>query len=158
MHGKNLSEFMQKETARDPELPKRLRRLNVYFNVAFRITNMRKRRGLTQTGLAKLLGTTQPNIARWETPGYSRYSLSRLIDIAEALNTTLEIRFVDRASFFDRVSWNDGEKMIDLIQDSYTNESTDKRETDTPIIEAPRNKFQQTIHLNKYRVEVVQNA
>src|SRR5688572_9787730 len=110
MIGKNLQRYMQDEARRDPSLPARLRRMKVYFDIAFQLTSMRKKRGLTQAGLAKKMGTTQPNIARWETPGYERYSLSSLLDLAEALNTSLDIRFVERATFEFKESWNQSDK------------------------------------------------
>lgn len=94
--GPNLQKLLTREFERDPDLPRRLHRQKVYFDLAFAISKQRRESGLTQKELAEKLNTTQPNIARWETPGYERYSISRLIDLAEALGMDLEIRFVTK--------------------------------------------------------------
>src|SRR5262245_60905873 len=56
------------------------------------ITDLRTRAGLTQKQLAKLVGTTQPAIARLEAPNYHGHSLTMLQRIANALNGKIEIR------------------------------------------------------------------
>jgi len=130
MQGKNLQKYLEREAKQDSSLETRLRRLKVYFDVALRIADKRKKLGLTQSALAERLSTTQPNIARWETPGYDRYSLSRLIDIAEALDVILDIRFLERVSFTEDLKWPDGAAMLrgirshDSIGDMTTGRST----------------------------------
>jgi transcriptional regulator with XRE-family HTH domain len=57
---------------------------------------MRKSKGLSQRELAKILKTSHPTIARWETPGYTGYTLSKLIEVAEALDHSVELRFVPK--------------------------------------------------------------
>jgi transcriptional regulator with XRE-family HTH domain len=114
----NLQQYLQKKTKADKELPQRLRRLKVYFDIAFQISSLRKAKNLTQAQLAKQIGTTQPNIARWETPGYTRYSISRLIDISEALGKTLQIQFSStqqHTTFTDDNSW-DGEPPVQHLR------------------------------------------
>ena len=49
--------------------------------------------GLTQQGLAELVGTTQAVILRLEDADYEGHSLSMLQRIATALNQKVEIRF-----------------------------------------------------------------
>lgn len=56
----------------------------------------RKKRNLTQEQLAIKAGTTQPTIARLEEDSYSRYSLSTLNKIAEALDLELYISYRER--------------------------------------------------------------
>ncbi len=56
----------------------------------------REKKGLTQTDLAKKIGTTQSVIARMENPDYGRFSLTTLFKIAAALELDLRIEFSDR--------------------------------------------------------------
>ncbi len=65
--------------------------------VARKIYELRKRAGLTQQQLAKLVGTTTSVISRLEDADYQGHSLAMLRRIASALNTRVEIRFVSAA-------------------------------------------------------------
>ncbi len=62
--------------------------------VAQLIHDVRKRAGLTQKGLADLIGTSQPAIARLEDADYDGHSLGMLRRIAVALHMRLEVRLV----------------------------------------------------------------
>jgi len=62
--------------------------------VARKIYELRKRAGLTQQQLAKLVGTTTSVISRLEDADYEGHSLAMLRRIARALNTRVELRFV----------------------------------------------------------------
>ena len=63
--------------------------------VARKISALRKRAGLTQQQLAKLVGTTTSVICRLESADYQGHSLAMLRRIANALNKRVELRFVD---------------------------------------------------------------
>jgi DNA-binding XRE family transcriptional regulator len=62
--------------------------------VARKIYALRKRAGLTQKQLAKLVGTTTSVICRLEDADYQGHSLAMLRRIANALNKRVELRFV----------------------------------------------------------------
>ena len=62
--------------------------------VARKIHELRKRAGLTQRQLAKLVGTTTSVISRLEDADYEGHSLAMLRRIADALNKRVELRFV----------------------------------------------------------------
>jgi len=62
--------------------------------VARTICELRKKAGLTQSELAKLVGTTASVISRLEDADYEGHSLSMLRRIAGALDKRVEIRFV----------------------------------------------------------------
>ncbi len=62
--------------------------------VAREIQELRKRAGLTQQQLAKLVGTTASVICRLEDADYEGHSLAMLRRIAKALNKRVELRFV----------------------------------------------------------------
>jgi DNA-binding XRE family transcriptional regulator len=62
--------------------------------IARRILELRTRARLTQTELARLIGTTASVICRLEDADYKGHSLATLRRIADALNKRVEIRFV----------------------------------------------------------------
>jgi transcriptional regulator with XRE-family HTH domain len=62
-----------------------------YIDLAMRLYELRKKAGLSQRRLAELLGTSQANIARWETPGYTNYTLKSLEKLARFFGVTLQI-------------------------------------------------------------------
>ena len=62
--------------------------------IARKIYELRATAGLTQTQLAKLIGTTASVICRLEDADYEGHSLAMLRRIAGAMNQRVEIRFV----------------------------------------------------------------
>jgi DNA-binding XRE family transcriptional regulator len=62
--------------------------------IARKICELRAAAGLTQTQLAKLIGTTASVICRLEDADYEGHSLATLRRIGAALNQRVEIRFV----------------------------------------------------------------
>jgi DNA-binding XRE family transcriptional regulator len=62
--------------------------------IARKICELRTAAGLTQTQLAKLIGTTASVICRLEDADYEGHSLAMLRRIGAALNQRVEIRFV----------------------------------------------------------------
>ena len=62
--------------------------------IARKIQELRAAGALTQTQLAKLIGTTASVICRLEDADYEGHSLAMLRRIAGALNQRVEIRFV----------------------------------------------------------------
>jgi ribosome-binding protein aMBF1 (putative translation factor) len=81
-------------TGDDPELREMIAEERVNAQVARMIYEARTAAGLTQKQLADILGTRQSAIARLEDADYEGHSLGMLRRIAEALNQTLEVRFV----------------------------------------------------------------
>ena len=63
-------------------------------DVARKIYDLRTHAGLTQSQLAKLVGTSASVISRLEDADYEGHSLAMLRRIAVALNKRVEIRFV----------------------------------------------------------------
>ena len=77
--------------------PSRLKRLDeerANDEIAHKIQELRTAAGLTQTQLAKLIGTTASVICRLEDADYEGHSLAMLRRVAGALNQRVEIRFV----------------------------------------------------------------
>lgn len=63
------------------------------WDVAFQIAALRKKAGLSQKELAKLLKTSQQQISRLESTGYEGHSLSMLRRVAEALHARVRVVF-----------------------------------------------------------------
>lgn len=82
------------EHLKDPEFAKGYMEELAKTRVAIEIAALREKRGLSQTDLAKKIGTTQSAIARLENPNYGRASLPTLEKIAKALGAKLDIRFI----------------------------------------------------------------
>ena len=64
--------------------------------VAQRIYELREQAGLSQSELAKRVGTTQSVISRLEDADYEGHSLAMLNRIAAAVERRVEIRFLPR--------------------------------------------------------------
>ncbi len=88
-------------TGANPKLRESIEAHKLDSGVAEMILAAREKAGLTQTQLAKLVGTTQSVISRLEHADYAGHSLSMLRRIAEALNHRVEVRLV-AASFTPR--------------------------------------------------------
>lgn len=78
----------------DPGMRRRIEVAKLNLRVAEMIYAARTATGLTQTELARRVGTTQSVISRLEAADYEGHSLSMLQRIAEALHARLELRFV----------------------------------------------------------------
>lgn len=73
---------------------KKLEEARANEEIAHKIHELRTAAGLTQTQLAKLVGTTGSVICRLEDADYEGHSLAMLRRIGGALNRRVEIRFV----------------------------------------------------------------
>lgn len=83
---------LKKELLKDPEVKAEYERLRPKYELISALIEARIKKGLTQEGLAKKVGTKQSAIARLEG-GNANPSVSFLEKIAAALGTKLEIRF-----------------------------------------------------------------
>lgn len=81
-----------------PDLNERVQVDKLNVRVAMLIYQVRTDAGLSQVELAKLIGTSQPTIARLEDADYEGHSLSMLQRIAEALGKRIEIQIADKES------------------------------------------------------------
>jgi ribosome-binding protein aMBF1 (putative translation factor) len=77
-----------------PARLKNLEEARANEEIARRIRELRAAAALTQTQLAKVIGTTASVICRLEDADYEGHSLAMLRRIAGALNQRVEIRFV----------------------------------------------------------------
>ena len=91
---KDAIEILNRITGDDGPLRKSIEQARVNFEVAQMIYDARTDAGLSQRQLADMIGSKQPVIARLEDADYEGHSLTMLQRIAEALDQTLELRFV----------------------------------------------------------------
>ncbi len=77
-----------------PARLKNLEEARANDEIAHKIHELRTAAALTQTQLAKLIGTTASVICRLEDADYEGHSLPMLRRIAGALNQRVEIRFI----------------------------------------------------------------
>jgi DNA-binding XRE family transcriptional regulator len=77
-----------------PSRLKNLEEARANGEIARKIHALRTAAGLTQTQLAKLIGTTASVVCRLEDADYEGHSLGMLRRIGAALNQRVEIRFV----------------------------------------------------------------
>src|SRR3990167_2410669 len=90
----DFDKYLEKALKRDPSLKERLEKADRAWDIAFQVYGLRKKAGLTQIQLAKLVGTRQSNIARIESADYTGYTFKTLEKITKALQARLEIRIV----------------------------------------------------------------
>ncbi len=83
------------EQMRDPEFRRAYDALEPEFQIMRQIIDLRLKRKMTQTELARRIGAAQPSIARMERRGKTR-DLDYLQRVANALDATLEVRLVPR--------------------------------------------------------------
>lgn len=90
----DASQVLGRITGDDPKLEKLIEEQKLGARVAEMILEAREAAGLTQTALAKLIGTTQSVISRLEDADYEGRSLTMLDRVAQALGRRLELRLV----------------------------------------------------------------
>ncbi len=90
----DLDRTIEEALKRDPSLKEGLDKAGEAWDIAFQIIDLREKAGLTQKGLADLVGTKQSNIARLESADYTSYTWKTLEKITKALKARLEIRIV----------------------------------------------------------------
>ena len=77
----------------NPDFAQRFERSGQAWDVAIQIAALRKQAGLSQKDLARLLGTSQQQVSRLESPCYEGHSLSMLRRVAVALHSHVRIVF-----------------------------------------------------------------
>jgi len=88
----NFDRYLE-DQLKDPEFAARFKYAGEAWDVALQIVALREQAGLSQKDLAKLLGTSQQQISRLESPGYEGHSLSMLRRVAEALHARVSVVF-----------------------------------------------------------------
>jgi ribosome-binding protein aMBF1 (putative translation factor) len=90
------SEIVKQRARRSVTYRKTFERTLQQIDLALLVREMREHAGLSQTGLAKKVGTTQSVIARLEDAEYTGHSVSMLHRIAAACDVALTLRAAKR--------------------------------------------------------------
>ena len=92
---KDFAEAIRARMAKDPTLAEAVEQATVDANIAALIHRARKAARISQTELARRVGTTQSVISRIEDADYDGHSLTMLHRIAAALGQTLKVEFCE---------------------------------------------------------------
>ena len=84
-------EKFEAELLQDPEIRKEYEALKPKYAMIQSLIERRNQLRLTQTGLATIIGTQQPAIARLENGGHNT-TLGTLFKVANALNLDVELK------------------------------------------------------------------
>ena len=84
--------YLKKEL-KNPIFRKYYNEYGKQLEIAYQISQLRKKEGISQKELAKKVGTTQSNIARMEA-GQQNFTTDTLQRIASAFNRDLKVEFV----------------------------------------------------------------
>lgn len=87
----DFQEMLEKEL-KNPEFKRLYDEHGRQLEIAYQILQLRKKKKMSQSQLAKKIGTKQSNIARMEA-GSQNFSIETLEKIAEALNCDLKVSF-----------------------------------------------------------------
>lgn len=87
-------DYIRKQYGNYPGFEEGVQQAQADLMVGQMIYDARQEAGLTQTGLAELVGTTQSVISRLEAADYEGHSLPMLNRIASALQKKVEIRLI----------------------------------------------------------------
>ena len=90
----DLDRLTEKLLKQDPSFREAMNKADQAWDIALQLFDIRKKMGLTQTELAKLVGTKQSNIARIENADYTRYTLTTLEKVTRALKAKLQVRII----------------------------------------------------------------
>lgn len=89
--GRTVKEHI-KERMKHPEFKKAWKGLDSEFELIESMLKARERAGLTQTELAKRIGTKQPALSRLESGGFEKATVETLKKIADALDARLVVK------------------------------------------------------------------
>lgn len=90
----DLDRLVESALKEDPSFAEKLEKADQAWDIAFQIHDLRKKAELTQTQLAKLVGTRQSNIARIESADYTGYTFKTLEKVTKALKSRLQVRII----------------------------------------------------------------
>jgi len=87
----NFDKYLE-DQLKDPDFAARFAKAGEAWDIALQLAALRKESGLSQKELARLIGTSQQQISRLESPSYEGHSLSMLRRVAEVLGASVEVQ------------------------------------------------------------------
>ena len=91
MKRKTNFDIYLEEQLKDPDFAERFKMAGQAWDVAVQLAALRKEAGLSQKELAQLVGTSQQQISRLESPSYEGHSLSMVRRVAEVLGAKIHV-------------------------------------------------------------------
>ena len=91
----NFDKYLE-DQLNDPDFAVRFDRAGRAWDIAMKMALLRKEAGLSQKELAQIVGTSQQQISRLESPSYEGHSLSMLRRVAEALDAEVHVEIQQR--------------------------------------------------------------
>ena len=86
----NFDDYLE-DQLKDPDFAARFAKAGEAWDIALQLAALRKESGLSQKELARLVGTSQQQISRLESPSYEGHSLSMLRRVAEVLGASVQV-------------------------------------------------------------------
>ena len=93
MRKTNFDQYLE-DQLKDKDFAARFKKAGEAWDIALKLSALRKEAGLSQKELARRVGTTQQQISRLESPSYEGHSLSMLRRVAEVLGATVHIELM----------------------------------------------------------------
>jgi len=90
----DVMDWIDRQMAADPHMRQRVETLLNEINIEQGIVALREERGMSQTQVAKLLGVTQPAIAKIESGRVRNLELRTLAKLAAALGGRIRVEIV----------------------------------------------------------------
>ena len=90
----SVSQHIEESYKKSPEFRKAYDAEIMMLKIAYKITQMRKERHITQSELARKIGTTQQTISRIEDSTNTRMTVNTLVRLAKALHAKLNIDLI----------------------------------------------------------------
>jgi len=75
----------------------------VKAGIAFQVRALRAKEGWSQKGLGERSGKPQNAISRIEDPDYGKFTIRTLLDLADAFDVALSVRFVSFGKLLDQL-------------------------------------------------------
>ncbi|MEA3361441.1 MAG: helix-turn-helix transcriptional regulator [Thermodesulfobacteriota bacterium] len=82
---------------KDPDFAARFKKAGEAWDIALQLAALRNESGLSQKELANLVGTSQQQISRLESPSYEGHSLSMLRRVSEVLGATIHVQIQSKS-------------------------------------------------------------
>lgn len=90
---KSLNDWIDQQLERDPDLKSRVKKRLNELKLEEELIRLRKEKGLSQSQFAKILGVSQPFVAKLESGRVKRLNVETLVRAAEAAGYKFSIRF-----------------------------------------------------------------
>jgi len=91
MSNTSFDKYLQEKIKSKPTLKEELEKVDRAVEIAYQIYTLRKKKGLTQSQLAKSIGVSQSNVARIEDVDYNHYTMTTLYKVAKGLGADLNV-------------------------------------------------------------------